>query len=264
MRLIGALLAISVLAAAPPQDRGGARATPGDGKLKGKNPKAALAMAKKGMKKAGGYHVKLKVAARDQNLEYTCMVRAKEVLAKLEGAAEVYAKQHKYAAKNDAGEYVRPSEIGGEAGGSAAAAVNPQMVLLELLKSKPAAKWEADEALEEIECKVLTAEAPEKIKKMQVEMMVVKIKEAKQYGLHKRVDAKKSKSTYRVWIGKKDARIYKIAWTLEPKFNLKGLPLPPGAEDQLAGFSAAYTLELSKFGEGIEFAVPKGAAKLIK
>jgi hypothetical protein len=138
------------------------------------------------------------------------------------------------------------------------------MIVQEFLKSTPGAKWEENEAVGDVGCKVITAEAPENIRKMQVEMAVAKVKEASQYGLDKRVDAKESKSTYRVWIGVEDLRIHKITWDLEPKFDLKGMPVPAEYAKQLEQFKASYSLELSKYDEEIDFEIPAEAAKLLK
>lgn len=262
MHVFAAFLTASLLAS--PQIRGSESAKD-DGKLKGKNPKAALGLADKEMKKLKDFAGKLSGTANDQKVDYACQAIVKGALAKMEGegGAEVYAKEHKYAAKTSAGDYAAPGDMGGQEGAAAAAAVNPQMIVSEACASEAAKEWGSDDVVGEIECKVLTADAPDKIKKAQIETFLSKVKEAAQYGLDKRADLKNSVSQYRVWIGKEDLKIHKIEWSLQPKFDLKGLPVPEQYASALENIKADYAFEFD-YAAAVEFAVPKEAEKVMK
>lgn len=260
MSVFSAIITLSLLAA--PQ-RGAENAGGDDGKLKGKAPKAALGLADKEMKKLESYGGKLSGSANDQQVAYACQVVVKGAQAKMEGGTEIYAKEHKYAAKTSGGDYAAPGDIGGQEGAQAAAAVNPQMILLEALGCDVGKEWSTDDVVGEAECKVLTADAPEKLKKAQIETFLAKVKEAAQYGLDKRADLKASVSTYRVWIGKEDLKIHKIEWSLQPKFDLKGLPMAEQYASALENIKADYTYEFD-FGAAVEFAIPKEAEKVMK
>lgn len=260
MHVIAAFFTFSLLAA--PQVRSDQSAAD-EGKLKGKSPKDAVGLAGKEMKKLKSYAGKLSGTANEQKLDYACQAIVKGAVAKMEGGTEVYAKEHKYAAKSSAGDYAAPGDMGGEEGAQAASAVNPQMMLLEALSADVAKEWGPEDAVGDAPCKVLTADAPEKLKKAQIETFLSKVKEAAQYGLDKRADLKNSVSSYRIYVGKLDLKIHKIEWSLQPKFDLKGLPVPEEYASALENMKADYVFEFD-YVTAVEFAVPKEAEKVMK
>lgn len=181
------------------------------------------------------------------------------------GGAELFARKHKYAAKDSGGKFVAPDKIKGQEGAAAAGFVNPAMILEEALAAKPAKKWEADEEVDGVKLRVFTLEADEKTAVAQAKTLMAKSDELKRYpGLESRLDAKKSKSTYKVWVNGADLRVSKIEWTLAPKIDLTGLPVPPGAQDQVDAFKGLYVLALGKWNEELELKIPPEAEKLLK
>lgn len=246
-----AILALALLQDSPPD------------KLDKKLPADAVKLIAGAMKEVKAYAAGLKVNGAGQDLAYDGVV--KKETASATGAAEVYARQHKYAAKDAAGKYVAPDQMKGDGANAAAAFVNPAMILAEMLAAKPGKKWEADEELDGKKYHVFTADADEKTAAAQAKTLIAKSSELKRFpGLDSKVDPKKSKSSYKVWVSGEDLRVLKIEWLLKPKVDLTGLPVPKGAQDSVDAYQATYTLQLSKWNEELEQKIPPEAEKLLK
>lgn len=233
-------------------------------KLDKKSPAEAVKLIVGEFKNVKAWGGQLKVTgAGGADIAYDSVV--KKGACGATGAAEVYARKHKYAAKDGDGKFVAPDKIKGQAGAAAAGFVNPAMILEEALAAKPAKKWEADEEVDGKKLKVFTLEAAEQVAVAQAKTLMAKSDELKRYpGLEGRVDAKKTKSSYKVWVSGADLRVVRIEWALEPRLDLSGLPVPPGAQDQVDNFKATYALTLGKYNEELELKIPPDAEKLIK
>lgn len=226
-------------------------------------PADAVKAAEAAHKKRKGFAATLVVKPEGAAQTYSGPVRVKDAVAKLDGDnADVWCKDHVYAAKSAGGAYKRVNDLDVGERPAAAPAVNPQMIVAEFLRSTPDVKFGGEEKIGDAACKIVTATAPQELRQTQIEVIFDKLAGATMGNLAKRLDAAASVSTYRAWIDAKGG-IRKIEWTIEPKISgagISGLGALGGAASKRLG--AVYTLTLGE-GDG-KLDVPDEVSALLK
>jgi hypothetical protein len=231
--------------------------------LKGKDPAQSLAAAAEAMGKVKGLTANLSVRGSVTDT-ISGQVSMKEQIARLKGKLEVWCRDHRYVVKTVSEGYVRDAELDEQQRAAAAPAVNPLMILREALAAGSAAEGGPDERVGDADCRVVSAAASEGVKKAQVPMMFQKLRGTVESSLSARLDPAASVSTYRIWIGKKDARVRKIVWEVAPRISeagVVGIKALAGAVNKL---SATYTVTYSGFDTEVKLPVPPEVAAQLK
>jgi hypothetical protein len=232
----------------------------GDDKIGKKKPAQIVPETARETLKQKGVHVKVEGKALEQSLSLEGIMRGD--FSFLKGTVHLFLKADKTLVESE-NKYLPPDELGGAEGGIGAATKNPGQMVAEFGMCPAKAKFEGDEKVGEVECKVVTAEAEKDLIVRQVREISSKVKEAKTIGdMSAMLDKQQSTSKYKAWIGKSDLKIYKMEWALNPKFVIPpGLPVPPGATDFLKRLEGTYTVTFADYNKDIDVEVPKEVKK---
>lgn len=230
-------------------------------KLKKMKAGAAVLKATAGMLKLKGYHVAESASAGGQGpVSFSGLNKGD--FCKLEGKADVYARRDQYLIKEESGRFVPADQVSDRQAGTAR---NPWLFLMDLKKFGRIALWNGEDTVNGVECRIAESSADEKTMLAQINEFAKKSPELKRWGITNVsgfIDKKESRSLYKVYIGKEDLRIHKIAWELEPKIK-KG-SIPGGYEPPTDQLKANYELQFSKFNEDLDVDIPKVVKKKFK
>lgn len=194
-------------------------------------------------------------AMQDQSSNFDGVLKKDFAAAK--GSAEIYAKGAQYLVRSG-GTFVNPDKLQGQDGIAAGSFRNPYLFLQEVAKLAGTASWGNDADVDGVACKVADLVADEATVKAQIKEFADNLpSQARQYGdVSGYIDSKKTTSTYKVYIGKKDLLIYKIEWVLKPV--IKENSLPPNVPVQgLDDLEAKTELAFSKYEEELDVEIPK-------
>ena len=228
------------------------------------SPAGAFKATAAAMKRAPNYEATLVVRAGSATETFGATVRPGDATAMLKAKLEVWCREHAYAAKTVSGTFVREAKLDAQQRRVVAPAVNPQMIVREALGSTPESAWAGEEKVGGVDCRIAACAAPTSLKKIQIPMMFEKLRGPTQANLKKQLDPATSVSSYRIWIGKQDGRVYKVRWVVEPKIGRSGAlgGLLAGAANK--GLKAIYTLTVRRYDKKIKLRVPKKAAEALK
>lgn len=181
----------------------------------------------------------------------------KKDFAAAKGSAEIYAKGAQYLVRSG-GTFVNPDKLQGQDGVAAGSFRNPYLFLQDVAKLAGTASWGNDAEVDGVACKVADLVADEATVKAQIKEFSDNLpQQARQFGdVSNLIDSKKTTSTYKVYIGKKDLLIYKIEWVLKPVVKENALP-PQVPMDQLEGLEAKTELTFKKYDEELDIDIPK-------
>lgn len=229
--------------------------------LKEKTPVEGVAAATEAMKAVGGWRGGLSAKGTGVTEEYTAVVRAKDAVAKLGGKAELWCREHVTVIGSSGRKLSEADE--GEAR-VAGPAVNPAMIVREALAAEPGKAWEGDEKVGDTACRVLTASATTDQKKAQMGLMFEKLRGGAEASLANRLDPAASVSNYRLWISRKDGRVRKVAWEVQPKISGAGVVGLGALAGVVNKISVTYTLTVAEFDPKPELKVPAEIEKALK
>jgi hypothetical protein len=228
--------------------------------LKERTPADAVKLAAEAMKKVEGCRVALNVRGTGLAEEFSGIMRPKDALAHLTGKIDLWCREH-VTVLGASGRKLEEAEEGELR--VAGPAVNPAMIVREALAAAPGA-FDAAEKVGEVDCRVLTAAATAEQKKVQMALMFQKLRGSVEASLANRLDPEASVSSYRIWIARKDGRVMKVVWEVQPKISgagVVGLGALAGAANKV---QAVYTVTLSEFDKKADLKPPEAVQKAFK
>ncbi len=230
----------------------------GDDKIGKDTAPAVFKKVKTEIDKKQGFHCKQTIKfpsspnTKDMNVDGV----SKKDFAAFSGDADIYLKGPKTLVKDGSDKFVEPKNMTGADQVLPHCIQNPSELLKEIYVYSAGAKWSAtDEAIGEIDCKIAefspAGVVNDQIKKY---FTVVPLPASAGSDITAYNDPKKSKSAYKVWVGKEDLLVHKIEWLLtmavdQAKAGGPQFKMPESIKCQ-------WVLEFSEYDENLEVEVP--------
>ncbi len=183
---------------------------------------------------------------------------AKKDFAAAKGSAEIYAKGASYLVHSN-GKFVPPNQLSGTEAIRVGSFRNPALFLSDAARLAVLASWGTDAEVDGRACKVAEFAADEPLLKDQIKEFTDNFKsQLKQVGnVMGYVDLKRSKSLYKIYLGKSDLLVHKVEWTLKPVIKENAFPPSAPVPQGLDKLEARTEVVLSKHDQELDVEIPK-------